>query len=885
MPHPHYNVPMPDRIATPMDDAQMAHFAAHQVGIAWSPEQLVRLEHEWRQLQRNFAYHPAMRVVPVKGNPPAEYQVDFKARTLFIRDDGQLDYLDAPSVHIWLPPGYPHEAPVVRPMQAIFHPNVTMDGIWVNPAWEPTRTLAQLVQQLGAVLAYHTYDPWNVWNPAAMDWVAANGAYLPTDPAANFSPNAGGEPLGRICQHGNKALELLREQLKTMCDSLVKAETTGPIPTPQEVRGFAEQIRLTTNLYLDEDVPQELRSGATELDQWAESLPSVTMVFDGLRQRHVAASAALTAAGRLAESRRALIKELASLSDLVDEPPEGQPYRVIEQLPPLAKMQSAQVSLRTAAAEAEKRLTSARAKLAALSPPEPRMHQTHSSLLEKTIEAELGRTAWAVQDAHDKSEAAINTIAGTVERAKDELIVFGRVIGWREYADLTVKSRELIERAVEWGSAGVQAYFVENEGGSYGPFEFEQRLDFGMSALAVRNTGRTSIEVFDLQTGGKLASSDTGETTIQLPGGDDATTYDTTFRMTARCGDLWLQAEYLTRQIGERLGRLSKPANAPRAESWAKAYDQALSRAESLATFVEETRQGMLERDTLVSDLKQLARFKERLTTQFLLERYCEMVPRFQKEQAEARTQMDDANRRIAVIFSKSQRDVETGQPMIPPKWIREYEEQTKRRDDMQRPLDRYNRRFALAEAHIRPRLANAVLLGSDHVPGPVRLPGLPGELIGRAPVLNDGEMIEQIEMLERELGVRLRPEPPAAPAQRPTVAQPSSSAAPSATPPPLPGAPAVPAPAVGARPPQPVVPPSVPGKTATAEPPRRAPGTPVKAVTNGTQDAAAQEAVEPRPVADPPFTIEADETAEETHQQADWVDFGAGQQSDGDRR
>src|SRR5205085_10970873 len=115
-------------------------------------------------------------------------------------------------------------------------PNVTMDGIWVNPAWEPTRTLAQLVQQLGAVLAYHTYDPWNVWNPAAMDWVSANGAYLPTDPAANFSPNAGGEPLGRICQHGTKTLELLHEQLKTMCEGLLNPDQT---PTESEVPAFA----------------------------------------------------------------------------------------------------------------------------------------------------------------------------------------------------------------------------------------------------------------------------------------------------------------------------------------------------------------------------------------------------------------------------------------------------------------------------------------------------------------------------------------------------------------------------------------------------------------------------------------------------------------------
>src|SRR6185503_13998863 len=79
---------MQNRTATPMDDAQMAYYAAQHAPIAWTPDQLVRLEHEWRQLQRNFAYHPSVRIIPLNGNPPAEYTVEFKARTLYIREDG-----------------------------------------------------------------------------------------------------------------------------------------------------------------------------------------------------------------------------------------------------------------------------------------------------------------------------------------------------------------------------------------------------------------------------------------------------------------------------------------------------------------------------------------------------------------------------------------------------------------------------------------------------------------------------------------------------------------------------------------------------------------------------------------------------------------------------
>ncbi len=741
---------MQNRMATPNDDMPMTPAA----GIAWSPEQQVRLEHEWRQLQRNFAYHPFVRIIPIQGNPPAEYEVEFKTRALYIREDGQLDYLMSPSIHIWLPPGYPHEAPVVRPMHALFHPNMTMDGIALNPAWEANYTLAQLVQQIGAMVAFHTYDPWAVWNPAAMEWAAANAAYLPTDPTANFAPNAGGEPLGRICQNGQKTISQLRGQLIELCASLLSPEEA---PSAMEVRNFAQQIRLATNLFLDDDVPESLRAPATELDQWAETLPRATMLFEGLRQRHIASIAALAAAGKVAESRRVLIKELASFDEMVIPRPSPDPRQALAQLPDLPKMQAEQANFRLVAGEAEKRLAAARSRLAALAAPDPRMEFSHSELLEKTIETETSRAAQAVANAKEKSEAAIEGIAPLVEQARDELLVFDRVIGWREYTDLTAKSREMVERLLSWGSAAVQAYFVENEGGAFGPFEFEQRLDLGESALAVRNTGRTEIEVFDIISGSKVAHSDTGEATIKLPSGEPGITYQTTFRMTERCDDLWVQIEYLTRQIGETLGRLVRPITVPKAQSWANNFDKVLSSKDAIAGFVEETREGLLQRNNLVSDLKLLSRFKERMTTQFLLERQTEMVARFKKDLANAQNELNDANKRIATVFSKSQREVETNQPMIPPRLAKEYETQTRRRDDMQRKIDRLKRRFKLAVEQIWPRLNTPALYGTEDVPATVFLPPLPEDLTGRVVVMTETSMEQQIGAIEEMLGMKLR--------------------------------------------------------------------------------------------------------------------------------
>jgi ubiquitin-protein ligase len=722
---------------------------------SWSAQQLARLEHDWRQLQRHFAYHPTVKVTPLGGNPPAEYHVELHCRTLYVQDDGQLGYLDAPVVHIWLPPGYPHEPPVVRPLQPIFHPNVTLESILIPPPWESSRTLVQVVQQVGALLAYLTYDPWNVWNPAAMEWLAANAAYLPTDPSANFSPTADGEPLERIAREGEQTLALWREQLTQLTDRLVARDEP---PAHDDVRAFCDRARLALSILLEPDVPESLRNPAADLDAWVQALPESAATFDGLRQRHLAAAAALHAAAKVAESRRILIKELAEFEGLVQTRPTIDPAEAIEQLPDLPRMQAVASEFRVVVTEAQKRLATARARLAVLAPPDPRLAPSRSSQLEHRIEAEMGRVATVTQDAIDKSDSAIETIAPTLERARDELLAFDRVIRWKEFAQLSLRAAELTERVLGWGAPGVQAYFVENEGGVFGPFEFEQRLDLGESALAVRNTGPKSIEVFDLNTGRRFGQTQTGAITVKLPGGDPGVRFPTTFRMTARCDDLWVQLEYLTRQISALVGKQTRPLAASNARSWATEFLAVIAAPVALQGFVEETRQATARRNAIIADLKSVARFKERLATQYLLERHAEMVPRFKRRIAEMRQRLDDANTRIADIFSRSQRDLASGLPMIPPRLAKDYETFCVRRDHAQEEIARLHDLLDVAAEQIRPRLASASLFGSDHVPTLAVLQPLPDALTSRTEALSDFEMLATVGYLEQELGQPLKP-------------------------------------------------------------------------------------------------------------------------------
>src|SRR3954468_9469601 len=207
----------------------------------WGREQLARLDQEWRALQRTFAYHPHVRIIPLHGEPPDQYQVEYRLRTLVMSAGGALEYTASSAVHIWLPPLFPHEPPLVRPISSLFHPNVAPEGIKIDHVWTmPGSSLVQVVSGVGELLAFQFCELDAAVNETAMDWVVGNPEHVPVDPAANLSAEAGGDALARICRFGPRTLEQIRAQLKQMIDSLVAAEGA---PTALETKMFCLRTR------------------------------------------------------------------------------------------------------------------------------------------------------------------------------------------------------------------------------------------------------------------------------------------------------------------------------------------------------------------------------------------------------------------------------------------------------------------------------------------------------------------------------------------------------------------------------------------------------------------------------------------------------------------
>src|SRR5206468_12481129 len=98
----------------------------------------------------------------------------------------------------------------------------------IIPPWQEMNALTDLVQRVGRLLAFQTYDPNHVVNPVAHQWVVDNATYIPTDPAANLALEAGGKPIERISRSGAVTLAALKDQLRNFCQSLLDPTAAPP---------------------------------------------------------------------------------------------------------------------------------------------------------------------------------------------------------------------------------------------------------------------------------------------------------------------------------------------------------------------------------------------------------------------------------------------------------------------------------------------------------------------------------------------------------------------------------------------------------------------------------------------------------------------------------
>ncbi|HZK81664.1 MAG TPA: hypothetical protein VFC46_11365, partial [Humisphaera sp.] len=644
--------------------------------VAWTDGQLMRLEKEWRGAQRSFAYHPAIGVVPLRGDPPYEYQIDFRVRTLMLNEAEELQYVDEVSMHMWLPPGFPNQPPVVRPMAAVFHPNIAWEGVYLTKPWQSSDTLVDFIARIGELLAYRSYDPESVVNAVAMDWLAENHGMLPLDSRADFSAYAGGEPLGRIQQLGPGTLDQIRRALDDMRTALIGADGA---PTLQEVEDFARQTRAATSLFLEGDVPDKLREQASELDDWCRELPASVPWWEYLRSQRARAAKTDTTAVSIRNAATAAEAGLAELGKMVKSELINSPASAVKIIPPLTKLQPVQLKLPPLVRELDQRVAEMKALLDGMKKLTPHVDVAPEGSLGRRL-ATLGEsTGETVAAAIRLAQTSLDDVAPLHRRSRAELMALEQVVGWREYMDMFAKVRAMEKQVMEWGSAGVQAFFIANSSGEFGPFQYEEPLDLGGTRIVVRSGQGGILDVIDAVGQDVLGRGTNGSATVVLGQGEAAPGYQTQFRLTGRCDDLIIQFDFMQKQTVEVLTKLQRPVAG--AKGWCGIISAMLADPRQQNKLRDAHRKAAHRWKALMTDLAHLAKFKERLATYHLIERMGEEVPRVRELVATTQGKLKESTDKVQAIMGKSSRDAETDRLVIPPKYLKLYQDELRARD------------------------------------------------------------------------------------------------------------------------------------------------------------------------------------------------------------
>lgn len=735
--------------------------------LAWTDGQLMRLETEWRKAQRAFAYHPIIGMAPLCGDPPYEYQIDYRVRSLIMNENGELQFVNEVSIQVWLPPGFPNQAPVARPLTEVFHPNISPEGVSLTHLWQPTDTLIDFAGRIGELLAYRNYDPESIVNPVAMDWLAENSHSLPLDAHADFSPFNGGEPLGRIQRLGPATLEQIRRALDNMRFALLAEEGA---PTPAEVDDFSRKTRAAVSLFLDGEVPDTLREQASECDDWCRELPDSVPLWDYLRNQRTRAAAAEHAADALRKSAAAFAIALRELESLVRSAAPGSPASAIKVIPPMEKLEPLQLKLPPLGREFEKWAAEASDLLEAMKEHTPDVPIASDGSMGRRLAAQGDMVRETVSSATRAARAALAEVEPLLRRAGPEIQALEQVVGWREYMDMFAKARGLEKQLTEWGTSGVQAFYLANASGSFGPFQFEESVDLGGTRVVVRSVQRSHIEVINPVGLDVLGHGAGGGITLVLGKSEKNPGYPTTFTLTERCDDLLVQLGFIQQHTIEALSQFQQPVTG--AKSWCATVSAMLSDPGQQQHLRESNRKSAHRWKVIGGELAALSRFKERLATYNLVARLGEEVPRVRGLIAAAEKRHRDSTQTIATIMGKSGRDAVTNQFIVPPKYAKPYSDALRARDQAKHDAVRLKNLLKQIARELAARVASSRLCGRPEVPVFRVLAAIPEALADLQEPMSDENMRAMIKGLSEQLGVQLpfnAPPPPlTAPVARP---------------------------------------------------------------------------------------------------------------------
>jgi hypothetical protein len=141
---------------------------------------LRRLKADHEAVRRLVHLHPRIDIEGVFGNPPERYHLVLRVRSLRQRGE-TLEPASEHRVEVTLPRGYPRDAPLFRMLTPVFHPNIAPHAVCIGDEWSAGEPLDLLIQRVGEILAFQSYNTRSPLNGRAAQWVEQHLDQVPTD--------------------------------------------------------------------------------------------------------------------------------------------------------------------------------------------------------------------------------------------------------------------------------------------------------------------------------------------------------------------------------------------------------------------------------------------------------------------------------------------------------------------------------------------------------------------------------------------------------------------------------------------------------------------------------------------------------------------------------
>ena len=154
-----------------------------------------RLRRDHEKILSELAGSEFVTVSALAGDPPNHYQATYQINGLMRSDaEGEAKPISEHVVDIFLPLGYPKQAPRCTMRTPIWHPNIG-DYVCIGDFWSAGVALVDIIAHIGDMIQYKTYNLKSPVNKDAAAWARRNLKSFPVGartiiPAASEEPSA-----------------------------------------------------------------------------------------------------------------------------------------------------------------------------------------------------------------------------------------------------------------------------------------------------------------------------------------------------------------------------------------------------------------------------------------------------------------------------------------------------------------------------------------------------------------------------------------------------------------------------------------------------------------------------------------------------------------------